>query len=179
MDTYGGCCGSCVHLNVNDYVRTKDNCYCTLRGGYHDLHERACSKHEYDRYRDYYDLNKRWYIVSAICRKLKLSDDYECVRLLHNFRINVLEKDEKYKDLLEEYDKVGPFIAQMLEEDDDSKELCMRLLQVYLLNVLDLIKVYKNDEALDKYIEMVKLLRVIYNIDIIKEQKSNIMIKTL
>ena len=140
MDTYGGCCGSCVHLNVNDYVRTKDNCKCTLRGGYHDLHERACSKHEYDRYRDYYDLNRRWYIVSAICKKLGLSDNYECVSLLHNFRVNTLEKDERYNKVLAEYDIVGPSIAEMLLKDDDSKELCERLLQVYLVKVLDLIK---------------------------------------
>lgn len=179
MDTYGGCCGSCVHLNINDYVRTKDNCKCTYRGGYHDLHERSCYAYDYDKYRDYYDLNHRWYIVSAICRKLGLSDEYECVRLLHDFRKNVLEQDEKYTEMLKEYDRIGPFIAQMLETDDDSKELCTRLLQVYLVNVLDLIKANKNDEALQRYVEMVNLLRTIYGVESIKIQNSSSMIKTL
>ena len=179
MDTYGGCCGSCVHLNVNDYVRSKDNCLCTLRGGYHNLHERSCYKYDYDKYRDYYELNRRWYIVGAICQKLGLSDQYECVSLLHNFRVDVLEKDAKYDDILKEYDMVGPFLAQMLETDDDSKELCERLLQVYLVKVLDLIQDKKNDEALQRYLEMVNLLRTIYHIDGLKTQNKTAMIKTM
>ena len=177
METYDGCCGSCVHLNPNDYVRTKDNCKCTLRGGYHDLHERACYKYDYAKYRDYYELNRRWYIVSAICKKLGLSDDYECVSLLHNFRINVLEKDARYDEILREYDIVGPFLAQMIETDDESKELCERLLQVYLVKVLDLIKENKNDEALNRYIEMVNLLRTIYGVNEIKMQNNSPVVK--
>ena len=121
----------------------------------------------------------RWYIVSAICKRLGLSDEYECVSLLHNFRVNVLEKNDKYNEVLEEYDTVGPFIAQMLLTDEDSKELCERLLQVYLVKVLDLIKTEKYDEALNRYVEMVNLLRTIYQVDEIKQENNSVLIKTL
>lgn len=120
-----------------------------------------------------------WYIVSAICKKLGLSDDYECVSLLHNFRINVLEKDARYDEILREYDIVGPFLAQMIETDDESKELCERLLQVYLVKVLDLIKENKNDEALNRYIEMVNLLRTIYGVNEIKMQNNSPIVKVM
>ena len=174
MDTYGGCCGSCIHLNVNDYVRTKDNCKCTLRGGYHNLHERACPRpmYEYDENRDYYDLNHRWYIVTAIFTVLGLNDNYECINLLHNFRNNILSKDSKYDNVLAEYDIVGPVLAKNLIEDEDSIELCKKLSQVYLIRVLDLIKEEKYDDALNLYTEMINLLKVIYNVNLTEEESK-------
>ena len=188
-DTYENKCGSCRNLNINDYCGSKNNCKCTRRGGYHELSEKRCSSdRDYDgpvpdgtRWdeRDYRALKNRWYIVSAICKKLGLSDEYECVSLLQNFRVNVLEKDDKYNEVLEEYDIVGPFIAQMLLTDEDSKELCERLLQVYLVKVLDLIKTEKYDEALNRYVEMVNLLRTIYQVDEIKQDNNSSLIKTL
>jgi len=164
MDTYDGCCGSCKWLNTNDYCGTKDRCKCTLRGGYHDLHESKCYKHEYDPYKDYYDLNHRWYIVTAIFNKLGLSDDYECISLLHNFRKNVLSKDSRYDAMLAEYDIVGPKIAKLLKEDSESVEICQKLLQVYLVRVLDYIRDKKYDDALNLYIEMVNFLKLIYEV---------------
>lgn len=163
MNTFDGCCGSCQHMNTNDYTRTKNHCYCTYRRQYYDLTERKCSYYKYDPYKDYYDLNRRWYIVSAIFKKLGLSDDYECISLLHNFRINVLEKDSRYKGFLEEYDIVGPKIAEELMNDPDAKEMSERLIQVFLDHVLDKIKEGKNDEALELYLEMVNFLKMIYN----------------
>ena len=176
MDTYGGCCGSCVHLNINDYVGTKDRCKCTLRGGYHDLHERSCSKYDYDKYRDYYDLNHRWHIVSAIFNKLNLNDEYECINLLHNFRINFLENDSKYLDLLEEYDIIGPVIAECLTNDDNSILLCKNLIRHYLVDILDLIRNDENEKALSKYMEMFTILCFIYNNQIV-EYKSKKLLK--
>lgn len=172
MNTFDGCCGSCKHMNTNDYWHHKGNCYCTERRKYYNLTERKCSYYEYDPYKDYRDLNNRWYIVSAICKILGLSDNYECVSLLHNFRVNVLEKDTRYDDMLAEYDIVGPVIANLLKSDCESKELCKKLLQVYLIKVLELIKNGDNEEALNKYIDMVNLLRDIYGIKDISNDNS-------
>ncbi len=170
MNTYDGRCGSCVNMNTNDYVRTKDNCKCTYRGQYYNLNEPKCCYYKYDQYKDYYDLNHRWYIVSAIMSKLGLSDKYECVSLLHNFRINVLEKDDRYNEILAQYDIIGPKIAELLINDSDSKELCERLIQVFLIRVLEKIKEKQYNEALEIYLEMVNLLKVIYNVDIKSEE---------
>lgn len=169
MNTFDGCCGSCEHMNTNDYSGSKHICYCTYRGHYYSLDEPKCGYYRYDSRKDYYDLNHRWYIVGAILRKLGLSDNYECISTLHNFRINVLENDARYNDMLAEYDIVGPKIANLLEKDDYSKELCRKLIQVYLVNVLDFIREEKNNEALNLYIEMVNLLKTIYEVDLSKE----------
>lgn len=163
MNTYDGRCGSCVHLNTNDYVTTKDHCYCTYRRQYYDLNERKCSYYEYDRYKDYYDLNHRWHIVSAICNKLGLSDDYECVSLLHNFRVNFLEKNGQFDELLKKYDIIGPVLAECITNDRDSKVLCQKLIEVYLCPALDCIKSEQYVEALHKYLEMINTLYNIYS----------------
>ncbi len=172
MNTFDGRCGSCVHMNTNDYVRTKDHCKCTMRGQYYDLNEPKCRYYEYDRYKDYYDLNHRWYIVTAIFTKLGLKDDYECISLLHNFRNNVLSKDSRYDSMLAEYDIVGPKIANLLLNDEESVDLCKRLVQVFLTRVLDKIKAGENEEALNLYIEMVNLLKVIYNVDLVQKEEE-------
>ena len=172
MNTFDGCCGSCENMNTNDYVRTKDHCYCTLRRQYYDLREPKCRYYKYDRYKDYYDLNHRWYVVTAIFNKLGLNDNYECTNLLHNFRNNVLAKDSRYDDILSEYDIVGPILAYRLMEDNESVELCKKLLQVYLTRVFDYVKEEQYDEALEIYIEMVNLLKVFYNVDVNENKHS-------
>ena len=166
MNTFDGCCGSCVHMNTNDYVRTKNHCYCTYRRQYYDLTESKCSNYRYDPNKDYRDLNYRCYIVGAIFQKLGLSDDYECVSLLHNFRINILEKDPRYNNVLAEYDIVGPKLATLLMEDSDSKELCKKLVQTFLTRVLHLIEDNKIDDALNLYLEMVDLLKQVYEVEL-------------
>lgn len=175
MDTYDGCCGSCVHMNTNDFVGHKDHCYCTERRQYYDLHDRKCRYYEYDKFKDYYDLNHRWHIVSAIMGKLNLNDNYECVNLLHNFRKNFIENEEKYTHMLVLYDIIGPVIAKCLLEDDDSYELCKKLCRDFLIDIIFLIKEGHNDEALSKYEEMTNLLIRIYKDNIMEYMEKKKM----
>ena len=172
MNTFDGCCGSCEHMNTNDYSGSKHICKCTYRQQYYSLTEPKCSYYRYDPRKDYYDLNRRWYIVSAIFEKLGLPDSYDCVAKLQYFRENVLEKDSKYMNILIEYDIIGPKLAELLKNDSDSEKLCQRLIQVFLVRILDLIMDNKNDEALNLYIEMVNLLKTIYEVDLEKDNLS-------
>ena len=172
MYTYDGCCGSCVYMNTNDYVNHKDHCRCTYRNQYYNLTEPKCSHHKYDPNKDYYDLNHRWYIVSAIFDKLGLSTDYECISSLQYFRINFLDKDPRYTEILAEYDIDGPKIAAELMNDPNSQELCKKLLQTFLGFVLDRIREGNNEEALNLYLEMVNFLKSLYEVNFEKKQSK-------
>ncbi len=172
MSTFDGCCGSCEYINTNNYTGHKDHCYCEYRKQYYNLTDRKCRYYKYDPYKDYYDLVHRWYIVSAIFQKLGLKDEYECISLLQNFRVNVLDKDPRYDSMLAEYDIVGPKIAEYLTKDSDSVELCKKLIQVFLVRVLDNIKLGQNDEALNLYIEMVNWLKKVYDVDLVASQED-------
>ena len=113
-----------------------------------------------------------WYIVTTIFNKLGLSDlssEYECIGQLQNFRKNILENDSKYEIVLEQYDLVGPVIADLLSNDE---ELCRLMSQTYLTIVLDLIRDKKYDEALELYIHMVNYLIGKYNLNIEDLQKG-------
>ena len=145
--TYDGCCGSCIYMNTNEYVGHKDHCYCTERRQYYNLTERKCRYYKYDPNKDYYDLNHRWHIVTTILNKLGLKDTYECIALIHNFRIDFVEKDSKYSDLLVEYDLIAPVIARCIDEDKESIEICKKIVQLCLSDMLDFINAGKNEEA--------------------------------
>ena len=134
MNTFDGCCGSCVHMNTNDYVGHKDHCYCTYRRQYYNLDERKCRYYEYDKYKDYYDLNHRWHV--------------------------------------NQYDIIGPIIAECLTNDPDSEILCKRLIEFFLSDILDLIHDNKNEEALGKYTEMINILRFFYDKQIVEYQSE-------
>lgn len=176
METYDGCCGSCVHMNTNKWnpYSSKDYCYCTERRQYYNLHEPKCRYYEFDDYKDYYDLNHRWHVVSAIIEKLELKDSYECINVLHNYRKNFLEKDDKYRGMLMKYDIIGPVIAKCITDDVDSYELSKKLCREFLLDIFFMIREGKNEEALLKYEEMLGLLIRIYdnNINDYLEKKA-------
>ena len=65
--------------------------------------------------------------------------------------------------MLKEYDIVGPVLADNLRKDPNAKQICKNLIKVYLLPVLDLINNNEYDNAVDKYLEMVNLLKSMYN----------------
>ncbi len=176
--TYDGCCGSCIYMNTNDYVGHKDHCYCTYRRQYYNLTESKCRYYEYDRNKDYYDLNHRWHIVSAIFKKLGLYDlEYDCIKILNDFRINVLEKNEKYDNILREYDFVGPMLANCIINDSESLLICKKVCSTSLLKILDLIKEEKYDDALTEYISLVNILKDYYQ-DKLTEYLNEKMIKS-
>ena len=50
MNTFDGCCGSCQHMNTNDYTRHKDHCYCTYRRQYYNLTENKFSENKFSRW---------------------------------------------------------------------------------------------------------------------------------
>ena len=120
--------------------------------------------------------NNNWYIVTAIFGRLGLSDDYECVKVLHNFRKNILEKDTKYNDMLYSYDLVGPIIGQLVYNDPYAVDLCKTLLQEYLGSMLDSIRIDNNEEAVLKYEQMVEVLMNRYNIELgtLKEELEDV-----
>lgn len=162
MNTFDGCCGSCIHMNTNDYVRTKDHCYCTRRRQYYDLKERKCAYYEYDRYKDYYDLNHRWHIVSAVLRILPELAGEPWAERLRAFRTDVLEKDARYEQALRVYDVAGPFLACRLTADPRAEDLCRTLARCWLKPVSDKIAKGEYDGAFRLYAGMVDVLLNLY-----------------
>ena len=160
--TYDGCCGSCIHMNTNDYVGHKGHCYCTYRRQYYNLDESKCSYYRYDPNKDYYDLNHRWHVVSAVMQIFQTSAECLGITELHNFRIDVLEKDSRYEKMLQTYDVVGPFLANQLLHDHNAIQLCSKLLENWLKPVNSQIVKGNVEEAVHQYARMIDFMLMHY-----------------
>ena len=171
MNTFDGCCGSCVHLNTNDYVNHKDHCYCTYRRQYYNLTEKKCSYYQYDPNKDYYDLNRRWHIVSAILHIIPEASEIPGMDKLRDFRVNILEKDAQYDDALRTYDIVGPFLARQLVLAENRQLICSSLIKNWLINIIQLIVNQEYHMAFTKYADMVNDLAERYQ-DMLREYAS-------
>lgn len=153
--TYDGCCGSCVYMNTNDYVGHKDNCYCTYRRQYYNLKDSKCSYYRYDSNKDYYDLNHRWHVVSAVLQLLDCTDDALGIKALHDFRVDVLEKDSRFADVLQVYDVVGPFLANRLLHNPNAVLFSSVLVKRWLKPINLQVEEGEYDEAILKYARMI------------------------
>lgn len=161
-DMYIGCCGSCIYLDTDDYVRHKDHCRCTKRGQYYNLTEKNCQYYEFDRNKDYYDLNHRWHIVSAVLGILQTTAQTAGVEKLHRFRVDVLEKDGRYENALRVYDVLGPFLACQLAHDPDAVRCCHFLLERWFLPMEALAANGEYEAVFLRYAEMVSRLKLRY-----------------
>ena len=124
--------------------------------------ERKCSYYQYDRNKDYYDLNRRWHIVSAVLSIMPEAERIPCMDLLRDFRVNVLEKGAMFEKALRIYDVVGPFLARELVCDTKRDEICELLLKNWLVDVAQMIQQGEYIDAFEKYAEMVNTLSGYY-----------------
>lgn len=100
-----------------------------------------------------------------MCNILKMSDNNPFINKMRNFRSNVLQKDEKYKNLLVEYDIVGPIIANNLNNDPLKYQIAATNFFKYIKPICTLIKENNVDAVINLYTDMVNRLKSIYNIN--------------
>ena len=112
------------------------------------------------------------YLTTIVCNILGLPDNNIFLNTLRKFRNNILQKDEKYKNLLLEYDVIGPKIAKSLKNDPLNKNIASMCLNNYIINIVEDIENENYKTAINQYIEMTNKLKSLYNID-------NINISTL
>lgn len=108
------------------------------------------------------------YITTIICHILGYDDNMGDLEDLRLFRQNVLQKDEKYSDLLYEYDQVGPYISMYLYNDymfNKDKEFPILLYNFYIQPTVRYIRDKKYDEAILRYKELTNMLEDYYSID--------------
>ena len=153
--TYDGCCGSCIHMNTNDYVNHKDHCYCTYRKQYYNLTEPKCMYYRYDPHKDYYDLNHRWHVVSAVLQILQASAESLGIQKLYDFRVDVLEKDARYENALRIYDVIGPFLANQLLHDQNAVLICTAVTETWLKPINGQIEAGYYEGAIRQYARMI------------------------
>lgn len=146
---YYDCCGNCTSYDNGEeyceYYRT----YCKPT----ETCRHQENKLEYG--------DSSCYITTVVCNILGYSDKCEVLQILRNFRDNVMQKDDKYKELLFEYDTIGPEIAKCLN-DNFSKhsdiEMIEGLYEHSIKPISELIVNKEYDLAVNKYVKMTNIL---------------------
>lgn len=175
---YENQCGTCLEFkDCRDYKTLFDEkaSWAYREKGYCEVYK--CCYYPDDSCSTYYR-NKKGssssgcFITTIVCDILGMEDNCGILNVLRSFRDNVMQKDEKYKTVLYEYDSVGPIISKNLEEDfvdKEDKELPNAMLDYFILPTVDLVNNKKYDEAVIKYSKMVKSLKDYYCINNIEK----------
>ena len=167
---YEGQCGSCNNFveengyGLYDQRNSSDTKgWCTsYRASYYPT-EFSCS--HYSRRKDISSSN--CYITTMVCTILGHSDTCDVLTTLRSFRDNILQRNEEYKGILYEYDKIGPEIASNLKKEEYS--FVEKIYRTFLLPIVSLIKEKKTEEAVSQYIQMTESLKDCYGISFSEE----------
>lgn len=152
---YENQCGNCKYY---DYQGDNTKGYCSYYREYYYPGE-ECS-HQDPRQKSY--SSGPCYITTIVCTLLGQKDDCEILRTLRKLR-EQMQQNPECRNLLYEYDTVGPQIAKCLEEDKDY-ELANGMLDCYMIPTVYLTREGKYEEAIKKYATMTRALENYYGI---------------
>lgn len=170
--TFDNQCGSCLEFkDKRDCSSPFDSSWygCANEKGYCDFY------HQYfypDDSCGHYKNRKTYvpspcYITTVVCNILGYSDNCGLLNTLRNFRDNVMQKNIKYREMLYEYDTVGPIIAKKLEEEYKNCEdidMINGLFNFFIQPTVAFISANKFDDAVSRYFEMTKSLEEYYSV---------------
>ncbi len=159
-------CGSCYWLRDmrNDSIMfdgpSNEKGHCIMQKNCYYPDDTTCS---YYKSKDNYVPGSGCFITTIVCDMLGFDDKCNILETLRSFRNNVMQKDSNYKDILFEYDTVGPEIAKSIIDEKDY-ELINGMLDFYILPTVNLIRDKKYNEAVSRYKNMTKALENYYGI---------------
>lgn len=105
------------------------------------------------------------YLTTMLCNILGMDDNNEYLQTMREFRKNILQKNERYKHLLVEYDIIGPKISQCLINDPLKERIAYDYFNKFIIPITKLIQFKSYDMAINIYKYMTNSLSFIYNIN--------------
>ena len=138
-------CGECTYLDLS----TGDiygKFYCDKKWKRHLATDLDCGNFCQAYSRDYSTIQNAYkyskehsssgcYLTTMLFYILRMKDNNIYLETMRNFRNNVLQKDEKYKSLLVEYDIIRTKIAQYLILDPLKEKLANTYFQKYIIPI--------------------------------------------
>lgn len=113
------------------------------------------------------------FITTILCNILGKKDDDKIMENMRGFRENILKNNPKYYNILWEYDRIGPVIANCINNDPEKLKLANNLYTGVLTNINEHIENGENEKAVARYQIMVLELIKHYNLkevyDLVKD----------
>lgn len=151
-------CGGCIYY---DFQGDNVKGYCSWYKSYYYPGD-SCS-HQKPR-----ESSSSCYITTIICKVLGFQDDCKILNDLRSFRDNIMQKSIEYKDILQEYDTIGPDIAYFIEkeyEETKDREPWIQFYNHYLVTTSNLIRSQEYNQAVSCYKNMVLSLKEYFGIN--------------
>ena len=179
-------CSECTYLNLES-CDLYGKFWCEKRLERHSADEKECNRFCKAYSRDQSVSNSAYkysiehssspgcYLTTVMCNILKIPDKNYYLNTMRNFRNNILQKNIKYKEMLVEYDIVGPKIAKYIKNDPIKYDISSSILFRYIKPICLMINENKNEKAIEKYKEMTNKLKIIYNIS--NDSLNNVLIE--
>ena len=114
----------------------------------HDYNMRDCPLHK--KYGPYMSPST-CFITTVVHDILGKKDDDKLLNNLIRFRDNILQKDKKYAELLQDYDNIGPIIADCIWCDKDAEQMANGIYDIALVPISQMIENKEYDKACEKY----------------------------
>lgn len=106
--------------------------------------------------------SKMCYITTAVCKSLKLGDDCMQLKLLRDYRDNILSLDEDGKSLISEYYDIAPTIVSRINQRPDADEIYMNLWNKYISKCVEYLEENNYQSCKTIYQDMVITLKKEY-----------------
>lgn len=123
--------------------------------------EKAVSTDTYNKYcRDYnyrecsifkHTESSGCFLTTIVCQILGKKDNDEILANFRIFRDNILQPNQKYHDILKEYDVIGPMLVDCISNDNDKEKLATCLYNNVMGKINTQIKQKQYDEAVESY----------------------------
>lgn len=172
-------CSECTYLDLDkEYDPGDGRFWCETKYEWHYANEAECWRFctAYSRsdsvaksYKEYSESKQSsgssCFITTIVCEVLGLKDDNSVLNSLRKFRNNVMQEKEVYKNILAQYDIVGPIIANKIREDKERDTLAVALFNSSIVAVAEFINKKEYLNAVKLYGEMTTGLIEYYNIN--------------
>ena len=106
---------------------------------------------------------KNCIFTTILCRNANLPKDNYILKNIYNFRKNILEQDEQYKELLIIHDRISPIISNTIRHTYNSEFLEFIYLN-FLIPINKNITINEVERAITIYKRMLELLIVNYDL---------------
>lgn len=124
-----------------------------------DIYYQYCRNYDYSSCPIYkHTESSGCFLTTIVCNLLGKSDNDTILNDFRNFRNHILQKQEKYYDILKEYDTIGPVIKDAILIDSNRQIIANGIYQNGLLPIHHLIQQKNYDQAVENYYVMTLML---------------------
>lgn len=107
---------------------------------------------------DYEEKSSSCFLTTTVCDILGKEDNCTTLSKMRAFRSNHLETNKNGQILLEEYKELSNYLVPKINNDMEKESLCLYLEQNYINPIVELIDTNHNENAIQKYKNMVEYL---------------------